>query len=144
AWFASWSGESHWRWTHVAVPVTGHGQTVRHIRVVEAQEPRSSSSKFSIGIYSDVNGIPGNRIAIGFGNIGQSCGPVSVKIPPTKLKRNTRYWIEEQVQTTQSGLVEVYWVADPDTKRIAYTESDSSGFTYSWSAATIGPYLKLK
>src|SRR5215472_11955845 len=40
-------------WQHVAVPVTGHGQTVSRIRVVESPQYSGFSSPFSAGIYSN-------------------------------------------------------------------------------------------
>lgn len=146
-WWASWSGESHWQSTHVAVPITGHGETVSRIRVIEA--PGSPSRPdFSIGIYSDNSrGFPGNPIVVGTGKVGPSCGPVKVSIAPTKLNRNTRYWIVEGIQATLSGYrASVYWMINPNTKRRAYSRYISdSGTTGPWSGPfSSGPYLTLK
>jgi|SRR5579862_3593425 len=144
-WWASWSGESRWEWGRAAVPITGHGETVSRIRVIEA--PGSSGrADFSIGIYSNSpSGFPGNPIAVGTGKVGETCGPVKVSITPTKLKRNTRYWIEEQVHAKYSGVgVEVAWIAHPTTKRRGYSRFASSSSAGHWQSSSYGPYLKLR
>src|SRR5215472_4309267 len=114
-------------WRHVAVRVTGHGQTVSRIRVIEAQSASTSHSAFTVGIYSNTaSGLPGNAIAVGKGKIGPSCGPVKVSIPRTTLKSNQKYWIEERTSIPQNcsqhssfchSLAGVYWQADPNSKR---------------------------
>ena len=138
-------------WENVAVPITGHGQTVSRIRVVEA--PVTRRSDFMIGIYSNTaSGLPGSAIAVGTGRITR-CKPVEVLVAPTMLKRKTTYWIEETVQGTphrQETYVE--WEANPDTTRKAYTQyhkhASSSGrfssYTSPWTQQTTGPYLTLK
>src|SRR5215469_11519942 len=150
-------------WHHVAVPVMGHGQTVRSIKVIEAQAGGTSYSAFTVGIYSNTaSGLPGNAIAVGNGKIGPSCGPVRVSIPRTTLKSNQKYWIEEptsiakncpQHSTFCSSLASLYWEADPNTKRKAYVQThsryisaggSSTSSTSPWTKQTKGPYFRLK
>jgi len=145
------------QWQHVAVPITGLGQTVRRIKVVEAQHGGTrSQSSFAVGIYSNSpSGFPGKPIAIGYGR-AKTCAEVTVPIPPTRLKRNTRYWIEETVQSGGSHFpTDMAWQADPKTKRHAYVqhhwwyESSSGGHhssssTTPWTKQTKGPYVKLR
>ena len=166
-WFSSWQ--------RVAVRVTGHGQTVRSIRVIEAQASQTSNSAFTLGIYSNTaSGFPGKAIAVGTGTAGPTCGPVNVSVLPTKLYKNTKYWIEERATTprcsTPTGAgsgadrrkfrptncvssAAFSWEADPKTKRKAYVQSHretgdsgtvSSSYTSPWAKQESGPYLKLK
>jgi len=150
-------------WRHVAVRVTGHGQTVRRIKVIEAQSAGTSHSAFTVGIYSNTaSGLPGNAIAVGNGKIGPSCGPVAVSIPRTTLQRNQKYWIEEQTSIAKncsqhssycSSFAGLYWQADPKTKRKAYVQTYHlyscaggicSSSTSPWTKQTKGPYFRLK
>jgi len=145
---------------HVAVPVIGHGQTVRRIRVIEAQASGTLFSAFTVGIYSNTaSGLPGNPIAVGKGKTGPTCGPVKISIPRTTLKTNQKYWIEERTSTPAcynsicSSFADLYWEADPNTKRRAYVQthhfSSSAGgrfssYTSPWTKQTKGPYFKLR
>jgi hypothetical protein len=143
-------------WVRVAVPVTGHGQTVRRIRVIEAQGSALSNSAFSAGIYSNTpSGFPGLLIAGGKGQIGPTCGPVMISIPPTTLMPNTKYWIEETAHARDSSSSTVVnWEANPNTKHKAYVQdhrffvssgcSCSSSYTSPWTKQAKGPYFKLK
>jgi len=153
----------HYAWQHVAAPVTGHGQTVSLIRVIEAQSAGTSHSAFTVGIYSNTaSGLPGKAIAVGKGKIGTICGPVKVSIPRTTLKSNQKYWIEErtsipkncsQHSTFCSSHAGLYWEADPNSKRKAYVQTyhhyvgptgSSSSSTSPWTKQTKGPFFKLK
>jgi hypothetical protein len=138
----------------VAVPITGHGQTVTRIRVIEG-ESYERYVPFSTGIYSNTaSGFPGKPIAVGSGNAGSNCGPVTISIAPTKLKRQTTYWIEETVRQVYGYYYLFYWYADPETIRKAYVQyhtygyssgcSCSSNYTSPWTKQTKGPYIKLK
>ncbi|HLY07028.1 MAG TPA: hypothetical protein VKR31_14880 [Rhizomicrobium sp.] len=161
-------------WEHVAVPVTGHGQTVSRIRVVEES---GSGSDFSAGIYTNSpSGFPGKRIAGGRG-VASSCGSVTISIAPTRLKRHKTYWIEETTSPQcyplrvashgnrrlagrppcSSSFTSVYWAADRTQKRMAYVQTHratycsshtvscySSSTTSPWTKQTKGPYLKLE
>jgi len=149
-------------WQNVAVPITGHGQTVGRIRVIEAQGPRTHYNGFTVGIYSNAaSGLPGNPIAVGTGSIGPSCGPVKVPIPRTTLKSNTKYWIEERTSTPRCGRdhsnctssARLYWEADPNIKRKAYVQYQwrfsssghlNSSSTSPWMKQQTGPYIKLE
>lgn len=148
-------------WHDVAVPITGHGQTVRRIRVIEAKSGYTANSAFSAGIYRNSPSGPGNLIAKGTGIAGGTCGAVTISITPTILKPHTTYWIEETTSTprchrlSQSTCVShvgLYWEADPKTKRKAYMKyhyrSGSSGrvssYTSPWTEQSMGPYFKLK
>jgi hypothetical protein len=153
----------YYTWRHVAIRVTGHGQTVSRIRVIEAQSAGTSHSAFTVGIYSNTaSGLPGKAIAVGKGKIGPSCGPVKVSIPRTTLQSNQKYWIEErtsiakncsQYSTFCSSLAGLYWEANPNTKRKAYVQTNrryisAGGSSYSstspWTKQTKGPYFKLR
>ncbi|HLY07017.1 MAG TPA: hypothetical protein VKR31_14825 [Rhizomicrobium sp.] len=91
-WFSG-GGISYSGWARVAVPITGHGQTVTQIGVVEAKSARTYYSVFTAGIYSNTaSGFPGKPMAVGTGSISFSCGQVTISIPATKLKRKTKYW----------------------------------------------------
>ena len=158
------SGSSYaFAWRHVAVRVTGHGQTVRRIKVVEAQSAGTSHSAFTAGIYSNTaSGFPGTEIAVGNGKIGPSCGPVTVSIPRTTLQKNQKYWIEERTSIPKNcsqhsnfchSLAGLYWEADPNTKSKAYIQThfrgfsaggSSSSFTSPWTKQTKGPFFRLK
>jgi hypothetical protein len=150
-------------WQRVAVPVTGHGQTVRRIKVMEAQAGGTSYSAFSAGIYSNTaSGLPGNAIAVGKGKIGPSCGPVKVSIPRTTLKSNQKYWIEERTSVPRTcgryssichSFAGLYWEADPNTKRKAYVQTyrnscsaggSCSSYTSPWTKQKTGPFFRLK
>ena len=164
SYYADDSGSSYYySWRHVAVRVTGHGQTVRRIKVMEAQSATTSHSAFTAGIYSNTaSGLPGNAIAVGKGKIGPSCGPVEVSIPRTTLKRNQKYWIEEQTSIPKDcsqhssfchSLAGLNWEADPSTKRRAYVQTyrlfygpagSSSSSTSPWTKQTKGPWFRLK
>lgn len=150
-------------WSHVAVPVTGHGQTVRSIRVIEKvgyPSDSTSTHSFTVGIYSNSpRGLPGKPIAVGTGRSGLTCGPVTIPIAATSLKRNTKYWIEERAlrhrlrcpeplqadgehrrrrhgpglcSNSHSGPAIVDWFADPKTKRKAYVQNHR----FSWYNST--------
>ena len=153
----------YYNWRRVAVRVTGHGQTVRRIKVVEAQSAGTSHSAFTVGIYSNTSsGLPGKAIAVGKGKIGSSCGPVRVSIPRTTLQSNQKYWIEErtsipkncsQYSTFCSSHAGLYWEVDPNTKRKAYVQTHSryisagssgTSSTSPWTKQTKGPYFRLK
>lgn len=160
---AEWSSESgygfHSSWRHAAVPIVGHGQTVRQLRLIEAAG-NSSSYRIRAGIYKNgSSGYPGERIVSGSAIYSNSsCGPVNVLISPTKLKRNTRYWIEESVSGLYNGSTTLmFWEANADTKRNAYVQThrytacssqaitcSNSSYTSPWTKQTMGPYLKLK
>jgi hypothetical protein len=169
--YSAWSST----WNHVAVPVREHGQTVSRIKVIEAQASNTSNSAFSAGVYSNTpSGFPGKLIAGGTGKAGPTCGPVTIKIAPTKLKRHTTYWIEETTSTPGcpssmragsvakprgfrppecSSYVGLYWEANPRTKRKAYVQHHyeqgdsgtvSSSYTTPWKQQSTGPYFRLK
>ena len=164
SYYADDSGSSYYYdWRHVAVPVTGHGQTVSRIKVIEAQSASTSHSAFTVGIYSNTaSGLPGNAIAVGKGKAGPSCGPVRVSIPRTTLKRNQKYWIEERTSIPKNcsqyssfchSLAGLYWEADPNAKRKAYVQTyrlffgpggSSSSSTSPWTKQKMGPYVKLR
>lgn len=147
-------------WEHVAVPVTGQGQTVRRIKVIEGQDISSFTQTFAAGIYSDTpSGLPGRPIAVGTGKAHSGCGPITIAIPQTKLKRRTTYWIEETISTMYSCLrgfncsssANVSWQADPNAKRKAYVQyrrlnwsAIFSSYTSPWTKQSTGPYFKLK
>ena len=160
---AEWSSESgygfHSSWRHLAVPIVGHGQKVHRLRLIEAAG-NFSSYRIRAGIYKNgPSGYPGERIVSGSAIYSNSsCGPVNVLISPTKLKRNTTYWIEESVSGLYNGSTTLmFWEANPDTKRSAYVQThrytacssqaitcSNSSYTSPWTKQTIGPYLTLK
>jgi len=164
SYYADDSGSSYsYAWHHVAVGITGHGQTVSRIRVMEAQSTSASRSNFTVGIYSNTaSGFPGNAIAVGKGKIGRSCGSVKVSIPRTKLKRNQKYWIEEQTSIPKNcsqqssfchSLAGVYWQTDPKSRRKVYVQTyyhyigptgSNSSSTSPWTKQTQGPFFRLK
>jgi hypothetical protein len=164
SYYADDSGSSYYyAWRHVAVRVTGHGQAVNRIRVMESQSASTSRSAFTVGVYSNTtSGFPGNVIAVGKGKIGPGCGPVKVSIPRTTLKRNQKYWIEERTSIPQNcsqhssfchSLAGLSWEAGPNSKRKAYVQThrhylgptgSSSSSTSPWTKQTTGPFFKLK
>lgn len=87
------------QWTHVAVPVTGHGRAVDRIVVEESHTSnRGSKYAFAAGIYaSSQKGLPGKLIARASGKASSKCGLVTISIAPTTLQRTTTYWVEEKV-----------------------------------------------
>lgn len=152
--FSYGGGSSHFSgWQYVAVPITGHGQTVSRIEVVEAQSAQTYHSGFKVGIYSNTaRGFPGKLVAGGRGKIGRTCGPVNVSIPPTTLNSRTTYWVEERAAGGHSGPTTLYWEANPDTKRKAYVRyhryrfvsGSSSDYTSPWREQSTGPDVRLK
>ncbi|HLY06776.1 MAG TPA: hypothetical protein VKR31_13620 [Rhizomicrobium sp.] len=164
SYYADDSGSSYsYAWRHVAVRIAGHGQTVRRIKVMEAQSASTSRSAFTVGIYSNTaSGLPGNPIAVGKGKIGANCGPVQVSIPRTTLKSNQKYWIEERTSIPQDcsrhstfchSLAGLYWEADPNAKHRAYVQTyhlyqgptgSSSSSTSPWTKQTQAPFFRLK
>jgi hypothetical protein len=149
--FSGQSSYLHSTWERVAVPVTGHGQTVSRIIVMEAQDSRTRTDAFLAGIYSNSpSGFPGKRIAGGKGRAGRRCGPVEISIPPTTLKPKTKYWIEEKAGHATS-YTSLYWATNPNTKRKAYVQthkrtcsSSCSSSTSPWTKQSQGPWFKLK
>lgn len=147
------SGSSESAWTHVAVPITGHGNTVDRIVVREGYSSEFDAL-FSAGIHSNTpSGVPGKLIAGGTGKARPFCGKVRVNIPPTKLSRNTIYWIEETTPGyANPSKTAVYWKVDPHRKSHAYSQahfyhwSHSSGGSYTspWGELTEAPYFRLK
>ena len=164
SYYADDSGSSYYySRRHVAVSVTGHGQTVRRIKVLEAQSASTSHSAFTVGIYSNTaSGLPGKAIAVRKGKIGPGCGPVNVSIPLTTLQRNQKYWIEERTSIPKNcsqhssfchSFAGLYWEADPNTKRRAYVQTyrlyygpagSSSSSTSPWTKQTKGPWFRLE
>jgi hypothetical protein len=153
----------------VAVPIRGQGQKVHEIRVVEAQGHNfTSTSSFSAGIYSNSpSGLPGKEIAGGTGRATARCGPVTISVAPTKLKRHTTYWIEETMLprrrcrtfmparretrrqsppsacSSSSRQGSVYWVADPDAKHTAYAQDHRRHSNSQGSSSYTSPWTKL-
>jgi hypothetical protein len=146
------SSSSESGWTHVAVPIIGRGKTVDSIVVRESAESEYAS-EFSAGIYSNTpSGTPGKLIAGAAAYARDQCRQVSISIRPTKLSRNTKYWIEETVSAQSDGRVtQMYWKADTRSKRQAYVQyhsyrwlhSSGGSYTSPWTLATGAPYLKL-
>jgi hypothetical protein len=148
------SGGSYYKkWTHVAVPFTGQGQTVMTI-IVKEWRPASGHDKiFSAGIYSsNSHGKPGNLIAGGIGKAPGQCGNVVIPIIPTTLSKNTTYWLEETADLRERGKYE--WAVDPRAKHKAYVQHhfsssnwNSQGFhssTTPWKKKSSGPWFRLK
>lgn len=141
-------------WHHVAVPVTGHGQTVNRIEVDEKRGRRTATATFSAGIYSNTaSGFPGKLIAGGTGKISRknSCARVNISIPPTTLNPKTKYWIEETMHNQKRSESDFYWEPDRYAKRKAYVQyhyysSGPSGISYTspWTKQSQGPYFRLK
>lgn len=136
----------------VAVPVTGNGQTVRHIIVMESRG-HPSEPQFSAAVYSNSSkGRPGKRISGGIGNAATTtCGKVDVPITPTTLQPNTTYWIEENVPS--GPYAGFYWYANRAEKQKAFvkktTQFCSSGCHTVSQTGWIeqkgpGPWFKLK
>lgn len=153
--FATWGGSSyseHIEWQHVAVPVTGHGQTVSRI-VVKEEEGSPRKRGFTVGIYSNGPSGPGTLLAGGKGRAHKNGGEVTVSIAPTKLNRKTTYWVEETVPLGPWGrTVNQYWEGDPHTKSKAYVQIyrfnassyPSSSSTTPWMQQSTGPWVRLK
>jgi hypothetical protein len=139
----------HTAWTHVAVPVTGHGKLVHRIVVQEGKSSKSVDGKFSAGIYSNTaSGLPGNLIAGGAATASSHCTEVGIPINPTKLQDKKTYWIVEQAR--QQGRVKrkLHWAVNPKTKQKAYVQRyNSSSFqshTSPWMEQALGPWVKLQ
>jgi hypothetical protein len=145
-------------WTHVAVPIPGHGKIVSKIEVMESPSAGTQSNAFSIGIYSNTaNGIPGALIT---GAIGRANGPanacrkVTIPVPPTFLTRGKTYWVEESVPNCGHNCYNaVNWYIDPKRRRDAYEQDyyflssssySSSSSTSPWKKLNGGPYLKVR
>ena len=154
-----WGGSSaslYSRWEHMAVPITGRGQTVSRILVKEGHPSGTYSANFSAGIYSDTaSGLPGRLIAGGTARSNKNCRAVGVPISPTKLERRKRYWIEEQVPLPHWGDVnQAYWATNPKKKHKAYQQThwfatnSSTGSTTSstspWTEMSAGPYAAVR
>lgn len=140
---------------YVAVPITGNGRTVHRIVV---KEQGSYTREFSAGIYSNTpSGLPGKLIAGGTGTARKKhLMKVNVPIAPTKLQRNTIYWIEEMVRPClRHRRVEpqqcenvVYWKQDPYSKRKAYVRDVSyyreTSHSTPWMEQSGGPYVNVE
>lgn len=140
-------------WTHVAVPITGRGKTVRRITVEAAPSASTSSTKFEAGIYSATASGPGKLLSGGTGNARSSCGKVNVGISPLKLQRNTAYWVEETVHRGVSDMKnEIYWASDPKSKSKPYEQThygynyfgNSSSYTSPWTEQSAGAYVRVR
>lgn len=154
------SGSRRFDWEHVAVPITGHGQTVSRIIVMEGRNPRTPrDATFSAGIYSNnKKGFPGKLIANGTGSAGSSCGPVTINIPPTTLMARTKYWVEEKTKKhhnpSGAAYISFAWYTNPKTKHKAYVQTGAAECsigvscykkTHSpWTEQTTGPWFRLK
>ncbi|HEX4159287.1 MAG TPA: hypothetical protein VHY79_12510 [Rhizomicrobium sp.] len=145
-------------WTHVAVPVVGHGQTVRRITVAEGESRSPNGTQFLAGIYSNTaSGLPGYPIAVGIAKAPPSCRKVHVQIASTTLEPNTKYWIEEtaprdlpQSKRPSHRFTHVYWATDSRTRPKAYVQSHyyssfhSYSYTTPWTRQPVSPFFKLK
>ena len=150
-------------WQEVAVPITGQGQTVRHITVMEARNPRASRyGPFTAGIYSNrPSGFPGALIANGRAKAPQSCRRIEISIAPTTLQANTTYWIEERMEHYYRGsdsLFQASWEINPKAQQKAFVRNHHrkclggqcshsysiSSSTTPWTKQTQGPWFKLK
>ncbi len=151
--FTSYSGDTYSKWTHVAVPITGKGKTVQTIVVKEKLARYSSleTPMVSAGVYSNTaSGLPGKQIAGGSAKIFNNCTKVKVSIPPTKLLKNTRYWIEETLPKPFSATNLATWQDDPHAKQHAYTQSHIYSSVYSvssttaWTMRAKGPWFRVR
>ena len=140
-------------WTHVAVPIIGHGKSVGRITVKEVPSASTSTAEFRVGIYSNTASGPGKLLSGGTGDARNNCGKVTVQIRPVKLKRNVTYWIEERVHRGMYDMKnEVYWASDPKMKRKAYEQTHSAynyfgnngSYTSPWMELKTGAHFKLK
>jgi len=150
-------------WSEVAVPITGHGQTIHSITVEMEPGAYPGKPRFHAGIYSNTSsGFPGNRIAGDTGKAPAQCGPVTIFIQPTTLQPNTAYWVEERIRlpfpqfSAHPESDDVGWAIDPRTKRKAYVRSHKyfscypssvcrgSSSTTPWRQQPTGPYVRLR
>ncbi|HEX4158059.1 MAG TPA: hypothetical protein VHY79_06260 [Rhizomicrobium sp.] len=136
-------------WTHVAVPITGRGQTVDGIVVKEGHSANTYGNKFLAGVYSNAaSGMPGGLLSGGMGRAPKRCGTVTIPIAPIKLENNKTYWIEEMATLHGHHTDILYWAINPKTKHKAYVQhySSSSGtqHTSPWTKQSSGPWFRLK
>jgi len=144
------SGSYTETWTDVAVPFTGHGETVHQILVQEGNG--IGLRRFYAGIYSNTaSGFPGNLIAGGFAKAPSNCTKVVVPISATTLVNKKTYWIVEQTRQHGHATRLKYWAVDPGTRRKAYVRHYSFSNIWSsysnlspWIEQSMGPFFKLK
>lgn len=142
-------------WTHVAVPLMGHGQTVKQI--ITRQVSSAYAVSVSAGIYSNSrSGFPGHLIAGGHGSTHGACETLTISIPPTTLAQKSTYWVEEMVPLPRySEPNSTHWAIDRRSKFRAYTQYhtgyhssggwSSIGYTSPWTKVGGGrPYLRLR
>jgi hypothetical protein len=149
----SHSQSRHSNWTHVAVPIIGHGRTVNRIVVSEGRDAHIvAGSQFTIGIYKNSRrGVPGKLITAQTSKAPSKCEQFSVYITPTRLKRGKAYWVEETIRGYGSSDTQIAWAINPKAINKAYLQyhtyssrSGSSGsYTSPWEPASSGPYLRL-
>lgn len=147
--------ETYSAWFHVAVPITGTGKTVDRILVEDGVNSSwGSNTTFSVGIHaSNRDGFPGKLIVGNTATALPNCGKITVPITPTRLKRKTRYWIEEAIPAPHrvSSGTEVYWQLAPNSRRKAYLQSHywqefssvSQSTTSPWQLQSGAPFFRL-
>jgi hypothetical protein len=118
------SGSSYIYWRQYAVPITGKGTAVTEIIVTD--EPRTGSSSFKVGIYTNSGGKPGGLIADGHGKAKGSCLLTTATIPKTFLAAGKRYWVVETAPLRSRGTNSVIWGYKPKAKQNAYYQSYSA------------------
>jgi hypothetical protein len=154
---SSYSGTVANHWTRLATPIKGTGKTVHQIIVREALGSKTDGARFLAGIHRNTPaGVPGQMIAQGSAKAPDTCGTVSISIPPTRLKSGEIYWIEERVPAppfnnfASSQENQVFWAADPKAGRKAYAKYRAwySDHLHSsvipWTAQSEGVYARVK
>jgi hypothetical protein len=141
------SGYSWIDWQHYAVPITGQGVSVTEIIVTD--NPAAGSSSFSVGIYENTNGRPGNLIAGAKGKAKGSCRLTTVAIARTFLAKGTKYWVEEDAPRRARGTNAVSWGYKPNARQNAYYQyysanSSSSSLSDWLPVSGPAPFVKVK
>lgn len=131
------SGSSYIYWRQYAVPITGKGTSVTEIIVTD--EPRTGSSSFKVGIYTDSGGMPGGLIADGHGKAKGSCILTTATIPKTFLAAGKRYWVVETAPLRSRGTNSVSWGYKQKAKQNDYYQSYSANS----SSSTLSDWLPV-
>jgi len=142
------SSESHsiyLGWRVVATPIKGMGSKITRILVEDCP---SANSSFTVGVYTNDHGAPGNVVASGLAS-AHSCGWTSATIPPTRLKAGKKYWVVESDPHTGSGFAyfnEVHWIARTtgnQHKALYRYHSAYSSFVLGNNSSYTSPWLQV-
>ncbi|HEX3666163.1 MAG TPA: hypothetical protein VHU23_13140 [Rhizomicrobium sp.] len=142
-------------WTHVAMPIMGHGKKVD--RIIVANEGTVGVRRLQVKLRtSNASDLPGDPVA-GRTVLARrnKCRHIEIPIHPTLLEKGKTYWIEETMPRTGYVYYDdtTRWAVDPKATRKAYVQKHrwyvnshgvSHSFTSPWTNHSSGVYVRVR